>query len=234
MAYKRVMLKLSGEVLGGADGVGADPEAVMAIAKELKKLVKSKIQLAIVVGGGNFWRFRDNKTLPLHRTDSDAVGMMASVMNACVLKGALEHLKVKAHVLAPHITFYNGEPYAPARGRELLARGEVVICGGGTGNPFFTTDTTAALRALELDCEVLLKATKVDGVYSADPMKNKKAKFFKEISYDEVLKRELGVMDLNSIVLCKENGLPLRVFSLQKSGNLLKAVKSKSIGSLIH
>ncbi|MBI5728431.1 MAG: UMP kinase, partial [Candidatus Magasanikbacteria bacterium] len=167
------------------------------------------------------------------RSASDAIGMMATIMNARLLAEALRSIGVKAHALAAHGEFYYAEPYTPDRGRQLLDRKEVVICGGGTGNPFFTTDTAAALRALELDCDVLMKATKDDGVYDKDPMKSKNAKFFSKISYDEVLKRELEVMDLTSIVLCKENKLPVHVFNLTKTGNMRLAVKGKKIGTLI-
>ena len=231
---KRVLLKISGEVLGGADGNGIDAKALKFLCEEIKTLVKKKFQVAIVVGGGNFWRFRDNADLKIPRSSSDAIGMMATIMNARLLKETLEGMGQKAHALAPHSTFYFAEPYVPARGSELLDRGEVVICGGGTGNPYFTTDSAAALRALELGCDLLLKATKVEGVFDRDPMKDKKAKFFKKISYDEVLKRELKIMDLTSIVLCKENKLPVTVFKLMQKGNMLKAAQGKSHGTLIN
>lgn len=233
MAYKRVMLKISGEVLGGPDGIGADGKALLTLCEEIKKIRKKKVQVAIVVGGGNFWRYRDNKKLAIPRTASDTIGMMATIMNARLIAEALESIGVPAKAMAPHGDFYFVEPYEIGRGKKLLARGEVVVCGGGTGNPYFTTDSSAALRALELNCDVLLKATKVDGVYDKDPVKNKSAKFFAKISYDEVLKRGLEVIDLTAIVLCKGNGLPVRVFNLQKSGNLLKAASSNKIGSLI-
>lgn len=233
MSYKRVLLKLSGEVLAGPEGVGADGKALLQVVEEVKSLTKKGIQVAIVVGGGNFWRYRDNAKLKLSRTVSDAMGMMATIMNARLLQEALNANGIKANTLAPHGEFYFAEPYVPERGRQLLDRGVVVICAGGTGNPYFTTDTAAALRALELECEVLLKGTKVEGVYDADPMKNKKAKMFPKISYDEVLRRELQVMDLTSIVLCKENKLPVCVFNGRQKGNLLKVVTGKKLGTLI-
>ncbi len=229
---KRIMLKISGEVLAG-DGVGVDGAELLKLCEEIKAIVKSKVQVAIVVGGGNFWRYRDNKKIQISRVDSDTIGMMATIMNARLLQDALRSIGVKATALAPHVSFYFAEPFLASRGIALLERGEVVICGGGTGNPYFTTDSAAALRALELKCDVLMKATKVDGVYDSDPTKNKSAKFFEKISYDEVLKRGLEVMDLNAIVLAKDNGLQVRVFNLKKSGNLLKAVKGKKIGTLI-
>lgn len=233
MAYKRILLKVSGEVLGGKDGVGADFEAIMGICKQIKDVTRSGVQVAIVVGGGNFWRFRDNKKMKIPRSSSDAIGMMATIMNARLLSEALNSFGVKASALAPHSDFYFAEPYCPSRGKTLLSNKEVVICGGGTGNPFFTTDTSAALRALELECDVLIKATKVDGIYDKDPVKHKNAKFFASISYDDVIKRELEVMDLTSITLCKENRLPVHVFNFLVPGNLLKVVKGKKIGSLI-
>lgn len=233
MKYKRIMLKISGEVIGGADGQGADAAALLVLCQEVKTLVKAKVQVAIVVGGGNFWRFRDNQKIKIARSDSDTIGMMATIMNARLLQDALRSIGVKASALAPHVSFYFAEPFTAGRGKELLERGEVVICGGGTGNPYFTTDSAAALRALELECDVLMKATKVDGVYDSDPVKNKSAKFFEKITYDEVLKRRLEVMDLNAIVLAKENGLPVQVFNLRKSGNLLKAAKGKKVGTLV-
>lgn len=226
------MLKISGEVLG-SDGVGIDGNELLKLCEEIKTIVKSKMQVAIVVGGGNFWRFRDNKKIKIERADSDTIGMMATIMNARLLQDALRSIGVKASALAPHVSFYFAEPFVASRGISLLERGEVVICGGGTGNPYFTTDSAAALRALELKCDVLMKATKVDGVYDSDPVKNPKAKFFEKISYDEVLKRGLEVMDLNAIVLAKENGLKVQVFNLKKTGNLLKAVRGKKIGTLI-
>lgn len=233
MKKRRILLKLSGEVLGGETGVGADGKALMAVASEVAQLSKKNIQVAIVVGGGNFWRYRDNKALSISRTTSDTVGMMATIMNARLLAEALQQLKVKARVLSAHGDFYFAEPYVPAFGRECLDRGEVVLCAGGTGNPYFTTDTAAALRALELDCDELLKGTNVEGVYSADPRKDKKARFFAKLSLQEVLDLELGVMDLTSIVLCKDNGLSVRVFNGHVKGNLLKAAQGKTVGTLI-
>lgn len=235
MAYKRVLIKLSGEVLGGKDGLGADGEALLHFAKEIQSVVEKGVQVAIVVGGGNFWRYRDNADLNIPRASSDAIGMMATIMNARLLAEALMSLGVHANALAAHSTdSYFAEPYVPLRGIQLLKRGDhVVVCGGGTGNPYFTTDSTAALRALELGCDVLLKATKVDGVYDKDPMEHEDAQFFEKLTYDEVLSRGLKVMDLTAITLCKENDLPVRVFNVMEPGNILKAALGESIGSLI-
>ncbi len=219
-------------MLAGSDGVGADGAALVALAEEIKGLVKKKLEVAIVVGGGNFWRYRDNRKLKMPRSASDAVGMLATIMNGRLLQEALTSVGVAAHLLSAHGEFYFAAPYVPYHGIALLKHGDVVICAGGTGNPYFTTDTAAALRALELECDVLLKDTKVEGVYDCDPTKHKNAKFFPKISYDEVLKRELGIMDLTAIVLCKENGLPVHVFQ-GKRGNLLKAAMGQKIGTII-
>ena len=226
------MLKVSGEHLAGKDGVGADGAALKVLAEEIRILVKKKIQVAVVVGGGNFWRFRDNSGLRLARSVSDSVGMLATMMNARLLTEALNQTGVKAFALATHADGYYAYNYSPELGKKILNDGGVVICAGGTGNPYFTTDSAAALRALELQCAVLLKDTKVEGVYDKDPLKHKNAKFFPKISYAEVLKRELQIMDQTAIVLCKENGLPVLVFQ-GKRGNLLKAASGKKIGTLI-
>ncbi|MFA6024475.1 MAG: UMP kinase [Candidatus Gracilibacteria bacterium] len=228
---RRILLKVSGEMMA-EQGQGADAAAVLKLAQDIKALWKKKIQVAIVMGGGNFWRYRDNKKLSISRSASDAIGMLATMMNARLLQEALESIGVPAKSLSAHGNFYFTEPYVPSRGKALLDKGTVVICGGGTGNAYFTTDTAAALRALELECSVLLKETKVSGVYDKDPMKYKNAKLLPKISYEEVLKRELQVMDLSAILLCSENKLPIVVFQ-GKAGNLLKAATGKKIGSII-
>jgi uridylate kinase len=233
MAYKRVLLKLSGEALGGPDGSGADGVALQAICNAVQGLVKSGTQVAMVIGGGNFWRFRDNADLKIPREASDAIGMMATVMNARLMAEALNAMGVAATALAAHGNFYFAEPYVPSRAKKLLNEGHVVICGGGTGNPFFTTDSAAALRALELDCDVLLKGTKVDGVYDKDPKMFDDAKFFSVLSYAEVLKRELQVMDLTAITLCMENSLPVHVFNALEPANITLVVSGEKIGTHI-
>jgi len=233
MKYKRILLKISGEVLGGPDGVGADSAEVFAICKAVSELLKKGVQVAMVVGGGNFWRYRDNALLPLSRSASDSMGMLATMMNAKLLEEAFWSLGVKAKALAAHGHSYFMDDYSPAKGEHFLKKGSVVILGGGTGNPYFTTDTAAALRALELSCSVLVKDTKVDGIYDSDPKKNKKAKFFPKISYDDFLDLGLGVMDLSAVLLAKENSLPVHVFNGRAKGNLLKVVSGKKIGSVI-
>ncbi len=233
MKKRRVLLKLSGEVLGGSDGVGVDAQALLAAVKEIRDLIKKGVQVAVVVGGGNFWRYRDNKMLSLPQATSDAVGMLATLMNARVLAEALNQNGIKAVTLSAHGDDYFAQLYSPDLGKKLLNEGFVVLCAGGTGNPYFTTDTAAALRALELDCDLLLKGTKVEGVYDSDPFTNKKAKFFAQLSYAEVLKRELLVMDLTATQLCKDHQLPVRIFNGQIPGNVLKAALGKNIGTLI-
>lgn len=233
MAPKRILLKISGEVLGGEEGVGADGAALEALAKQIKAIRKDGTEVAIVLGGGNFWRYRDNSDLTIPRTASDALGMMAATMNARLFTEVLKAMDVEARCTAAHGNFYFAEPYSPDFARSCLDKGEVVVCGGGTGNPYFTTDTTGALRALELGCEVMMKATKVDGIFDSDPVANPKAKFFETISYDEVLERELGVMDLSAVVLCKENQLPVRVFNINAKNAIVHAASGEAIGSLI-
>ena len=233
MAPKRILLKISGEVLGGEEGVGADGAALELLAKQIKALRKDGIEVAIVLGGGNFWRYRDNSDLSIPRTASDALGMMAATMNARLFTEVLKAIDVDARCMAAHGNFYFAEPYSPDFARNCMDQGAVVVCGGGTGNPYFTTDTTGALRALELNCEVMMKATKVDGIYDCDPVANPHAKFFDKISYDEVLERELSVMDLSAVVLCKENQLPVRVFNINAENAILRAASGESIGSLI-
>lgn len=228
------MLKISGEVLGGEEGSGVDGAALKQLCQELGELVREGFQVAVVVGGGNFWRFRDNAELTIPRTASDTLGMMAAMMNARLLAEALTAEGVPAESLSAHGNFYFSEPYVPSRGLSLLEKGKIVVCGGGTGNPYFTTDSAAALRALELRCDVLLKATKVDGVYDKDPMKHEDAVRYEKITYDEVLEKGLGVMDLTAITLAKENGLPVKVFKLQTPGHLLKAAEGdESVATLI-
>jgi len=233
MEHRRILFKLSGEVLGGEEGVGADGAALEMMAKQIKAVRKDGHEVAIVLGGGNFWRFRDNASLNIPRTASDAIGMMAATMNARLFTEALKAVGVPARCLAAHGNYYFAEPYSPGAGLEAMARGEVVVCGGGTGNPYFTTDTTGVVRALELQCDEMMKATKVDGIYDSDPMANPDAIFFEKITYDEVLEKELRVMDLSAVVLSKENGLPVRVFNINAENAILRAASGESIGSLI-
>lgn len=233
-AYKRLMLKCSGEVLLGKNGDMIDFSILNGLAKQVAELHKKKFQVALVIGGGNIWRYRDNTGKGIPRVESDFLGMMATVMNAVAFQSALEGMGIPARVLSALPVAEVAEPYIRRKALHHLQKGRVVICAGGTGRPFFSTDTGAALRGLELNCDVLLKATKVDGVYTADPMKDKKAKKFTTITFDEVLSRRLEFMDSTAYSLCREGKLSVVVFDLMKKGNLLAAAQGKKVGTLVH
>ena len=233
-SYKRIMLKFSGEVLRGKGSDVIDFDVLEKLAKEIAALHKKKLQIAVVVGGGNIWRYRDNKGKGMPRVESDFMGMMATVMNASAMQATLERLGVPARVVSALAVDEVAEPYVRRKALDHLEHGRVLICAGGTGRPFFTTDSAAALRGLELDCDVFLKATKVDGVYDKDPMKYKNAKRFTKISFDEVLKRKLEFMDTTASALCREGGLSVVVFDLMKKGNLAKVVAQKNVGTMVH
>lgn len=231
--YKRVLLKLSGEVLAGKKRSGIDVKYVQNLCKEIAEVHKLGVQIGIVVGGGNIWRYRDFQQSGIERIMSDNMGMMATVMNGSAMKSAFEKAGVDCRIVSALRVQQVAEDYFPHRALHHLNKNRIVLCAGGTGNPFFTTDSAAALRALELQCDVLLKATKVDGVYTADPVKNKKAKKFDKISYKEVLKMDLKVMDLTAVALCKDGGMPILVFNLYKKGNIKKAVLGEKLGTII-
>jgi len=233
-SYRRILLKFSGEVLAGKRGDFFDFNVVKRVAKEIADLHKKGIEVVIVTGGGNIWRYRDNTGKGIPRVESDFLGMISTVMNGVVLQAELESLGVEARVLSALPIAEVAEPYVRRKGLKHLGQGHVLLCPGGTGRPFFTTDTAAAIRALELKCDVLLKATKVDGVYDSDPMKNKKAKKFTDITFDEVLERNLGFMDATATALCREGKLPVVVFDWGKKGNLWAAVQGKKVGTLVH
>lgn len=232
--YRRLMLKFSGEMLLGKSGEAIDFNLVKQCVQDLAALQKKGFALAVVLGGGNIWRYRDHKGGGIPRVESDFLGMMATVMNGVALQCALEQIGIPARLLSALPVAEVAEPYIRRKALHHLAKGRVVICAGGTGRPFFSTDTGAALRALELNCDVLLKATKVDGVYDSDPMKNKKAKRFTKISFDEVLERQLGVMDLTAATLCREGKLPVLVFDMKKKGNLMAAAMGKPVGTVVY
>lgn len=227
------MLKISGEVLGDKRGQGIDVEALLKIAKEIVKVSKAGIEVAIVCGGGNIWRYRDTKEAGIERTTSDYMGMMATIMNGVALQNAIEksgtHCRVATSLDLPQIA----EPYIRRRAIRHLEKRRVVICAGGTGNPYFTTDTAAALRAVELNCDILLKATKVEGVYSADPMKVKNAKKYDKISFQEVIEKNLQIMDQTAFSLCRESNMKILVFNMHRENAILEAAKGKKIGTLV-
>ena len=233
MVYQRVLLKLSGEALMGSLGYGIDPIVVQSIAQEVAKVVSEGIQIAIVVGGGNIFRGVKAASAGMDRATADYVGMIATVMNAITLQDALEQAGVPTRVQSAIAMQEVAEPYIRRRAIRHLEKKRVVIFGAGSGNPFFTTDTTAALRAAEIDAEVIFKATKVDGVYDSDPHLNPNARRYQTLTYAHVLNQDLRVMDSTAIALCKENNIPIMVFDLSVSGNIYRAVMGESIGTLV-
>jgi uridylate kinase len=230
--YTRVMLKLSGEVLAGESDGGIAQSALALFCKEIAALSPS-VQFVIVVGGGNFWRFKDQKELGLERTVSDNMGMLATVMNALALQSSFASLGVSSTAFSAISMPRVIEDYTVRAAHFALESGHIVISAGGTGNPFFSTDSAAALRALELECDVLLKATNVDYVYDKDPREFPDAQKYESVSFQEVLEKGLQVMDLTAISLCRDNKLPIRVFNMETSGNLAKVVAGEKIGTLI-
>ncbi len=227
------MLKLSGEVLQGPSQGGIDPTTLNAIGADMQKLISTGIKIALVIGGGNFWRFRDQQELGFDRVLSDTMGMMATIMNAMAMQEALTkiHVRAKAFSALPMPSVLT--TYTPRDAREAFAAHDVVLCAGGTGNPYFTTDSAAALRALELQCEVMLKATKVDYVCDKDPKKNPDATIYKTITYAQVLEMGLEVMDLAAVAIAREGKLPIIVFNMQTPGNLEKVAAGEDIGTTI-
>ena len=233
MGYKRVLLKLSGEALMGEQGYGIDPAIVQSIAKDVAGVVSKGTQLAIVVGGGNIFRGLKGSAAGMDRATADYVGMLATVMNAITLQDGLEQAGVPTRVQSAISMQEVAEPYIRRKAIRHMEKGRVVIFGAGTGNPFFTTDTTAALRAAEIGADVVFKATKVDGVYNKDPNKYPDAVRFESLSFLEVLSSELEVMDSTAIALCKDNSIPIVVFDLFGPGNIGRAVSGEPIGTRI-
>jgi len=229
--YKRILLKLSGEALAGTQGFGLNEDVLSEISETIKKCVEIGVQIAIVVGGGNFWRGRSGEKM--ERTRADHMGMLATVINALAMADALERTGVQTRVQTAIEMRQIAEPYIRGRAESHLRKGRVVIFGCGTGNPYFSTDTTAALRAAEINADVILLAKKVDGVYDSDPNINKDAKKFDSLKYIDVLNRGLGVMDSTATSLCMDNNIPIRVFGLDKPSNILDAVMGKEIGTLV-
>lgn len=231
--YKRVLLKLSGEALQGSRGYNIDPEIVRSIAAELAEVHKTGVELAIVIGGGNIFRGRTAATLGLDRVTADTMGMLATVMNALSLQDALEKQHVPTRVLSAIEMRQVAEPFIKRRAVRHLEKGRVVVFAGGTGNPFFSTDTAAALRANEIGAEVLLKATKVDGIYDTDPVKNSDAEKFESITYLDILSRDLRIMDSPATSLCMENNTPIVVFDMMSSGNIMRVIRGEKIGTQV-
>lgn len=232
--YKRVLLKLSGEVFGGAKGIGVDPDVVHDVAVQIADVVRSGTEMAIVVGGGNYFRGAELQQRGMDRARADYMGMLGTVMNCLALQDFLEKEGIETRVQTAITMGQVAEPYVPRRAIRHLEKGRVVIFGAGAGMPFFTTDTVAAQRALEIGSNALLLAKSgVDGVYNADPRKDKSATKFEKISYDEVLSKSLAVADAAAFALCRENNLPIVVFDLKQNGNIKRAVKGESIGTLV-
>jgi uridylate kinase len=231
--FKRILLKLSGEALAADRGFGVDPAHIHGIAAELAEVHALGVEIAIVVGGGNFFRGVAEQARDLDRVSADHIGMLATVINALALQDALEKQDIYTRVVSAIEMNQVAEPFIRRRAIRHLEKQRIVIFAGGTGNPYFSTDTAASLRAMEIKAEVILKATKVDGIYDADPMKVKDAKKFTEISYMEVLKQGLKVMDSTAISLCKDNNLPIIIFNLNDRGNIARVVTGEKIGSLV-
>lgn len=231
--YKRVLLKLSGEALMGKQTFGIDPEIVASISAEIKDVVERGVQLGIVVGGGNIFRGLGAEGRCIERTTADYMGMLATMINSLALQSALEKIGVSTRVQSAIEMKEVAEPFIQRRAIRHLEKGRVVIFACGTGSPYFTTDTAATLRAMEIKAEVIMKATKVDGVYDKDPVKFKDAQKFREINYTDILTRNLQIMDAAAISMCRDNGLKIIVFNLQERGNILKVICGEPIGTLV-
>lgn len=234
-AYQRILLKLSGEALMGRKAYGIDEEILAGLSKEIREVTVMGVQVALVVGGGNIFRgIGSGRNLGIDRASADYMGMLATVINSIALQEVLEQNGVDTRVLSAIEMKAIAEPYIRRRAVRHLEKGRVVIFAAGTGNPYFTTDTAAALRAMEINADAILKATKVDGVYDRDPMVDRNAKRFGSLTYLDVLKKKLKVMDATAISLCMDNGLPIVVFNLTRKGNILKVVTGERIGTVVH
>ncbi len=233
MKYKRVLLKLSGEALMGNKQHGIDSERLQTYAREIKKVHDAGLELAIVIGGGNIFRGVDSKNLGIDRVQGDYMGMLATVINAMALQSTLEQHGLYTRLMAGLKMEQVCEPFIRRRAIRHLEKGRIVIFGAGIGNPYFTTDSTASLRAVEIEADVVMKGTRVDGVYTADPEKDPDAIRYDEISFQEVYEKGLSVMDMTAFTLCQENGLPIIVFDMNKEGNLERLTKGENIGTLI-
>lgn len=232
--YKRVLLKLSGESLMGEQHYGIDPVRLADYARQIREVVATGVQVAIVIGGGNIFRGMQGAAKGFDRVKGDQMGMLATVINSLALSSALEAIGQKAEVFTAIAMHPIGNHYSKWRAIEAMERGAVAILSGGTGNPFFTTDTASALRAVELRCDVMLKGTRVDGIYTADPEKDPTATKFEQITYDEIYRLGLKVMDLTATTLCSENGMKIVVFDMDTPGNLARVVEGEPIGTLVY
>ena len=234
MSYKRVLLKLSGEALLGEKSYGVDPKRILTYSKEIKEIVDSGVEIAIVIGGGNIFRGVSGASNGIDRVQADYMGMLATVINGLALQSSLEDLKVQTRLQTAFKIEAVAEPYIKRKAVRHLEKKRVVIFSGGTGNPFFTTDSAAVLRAIEINADIILKGTRVDGIYNNDPEKNKDAVKFKQISYDDAIAKKLKVMDSTAFTLSKENELPIIVFNMNKPGNLKKIINGKEVGTIVN
>ena len=232
-AYQRVLLKLSGEVLAGEEGFGIDPAKATQLAVEVKSIHDLGIDIGLVIGAGNIFRGMQAAAKGMQRVTGDYLGMLATIMNAICVQDALENLGTVTRTLSAITVAQIAEPYIRRRAIRHLEKGRIVVVAGGTGNPYFTTDTAAALRATELGAEVLIKGTKVDGVYDKDPLVHSDAIKYDRVSYTEAIQKELQIMDMTAISLCKENSLPIKVFNINRSGDLKKLILGEPIGTLV-
>jgi len=231
--YKRILLKISGEVLTGEAGYGIDPSVIQQIAREIKEIKKLKVEVAVVIGGGNIFRGVAASSAGMDRASADYMGMLATVINGIALQEALERMSVQTRVQTAIEMRAIAEPYIRRRAIRHLEKGRVVIFAAGTGNPYFTTDTTASLRAMEIGADVILKGTKVDGVYDQDPLLYPKARRYDELTYLNALKKRLKVMDVTAISLCMDHHIPIIVFNLKKKGNIKRAVLGEKVGTKV-
>ena len=234
MKYKRVLLKLSGEALIGDGEYGIDSKMLSNYANEINEIVKQEVEIAIVIGGGNIYRGIQSEGAGFDRVQGDYMGMLATIINGMALQSALESIDVQTRLLTAIRMEQVAEPYIRRKAMRHLQKGSVVIFGGGTGNPYFTTDTAATLRAIEVEADVILKGTRVDGIYTADPEKDKSATKYETISFDEVFQKKLNIMDLTAFTLCQENKLPIKVFNMNISGNLNKVCQGENVGTLVN
>ena len=231
--YRRILLKMSGEVLAGRRGFGVDPAVINNLAGQVKSVVDAGIQVGIVIGGGNFFRGISIESTGLDRVSGDYLGMLGTVMNSVAFQNALERQGLETRVLSAISVTQLAESYIRRRAIRHLEKNRVVICAGGTGNPYFTTDTASVLRGIEIGADLIMKGTKVDGVYDEDPKVNPQANKFQHLTYEEVIEKKLRVMDLTAITLCMENGLPIVVFNIQKEGNMLDAALGNPVGTIV-
>jgi len=234
MQYKRILLKLSGEALMGDGEYGIDSKVLSAYANEIQAIVNENVELAIVIGGGNIYRGIQSEGAGFDRVQGDHMGMLATIINGMALQSALESINIETRLLTAIRMEQVAEPYIRRKAMRHLQKGRVVVFGAGTGNPYFTTDTAAALRAIEIEADVILKGTRVDGIYTADPEKDPSAIKYETITFDEVFQKKLSIMDLTAFTLCQENNLPIKVFNMNVEGNLAKICKGENVGTLVN